>query len=129
MADARVTLELLEEVLTQRDPAHRPAHGGGPRGAQPAELRRPVAGVKEAAGARVVGALIEVRSHALCLRRAARVGPGEELGGRPARAIDTHEAVPVARDPDAEDGDLFFARRLERAVDALRDELDECVRV
>src|SRR2546428_11573748 len=108
MADARVTLELLEEVLTQRDPAHRPAHGGGPRGTQPAELRRPVAGVKEAAGARVVGALIEMRSHALGFRRAARVGPGGELGGRPARANNNHQAVPVAREPGTAECDLFF---------------------
>src|SRR6266568_4254711 len=60
---------------------------------------------------------------------AARVGPGEELGGWPASAIDTHRAVPVAGDTDAQDGDLLFARRLQRTVDALRNELDQRVRI
>ena len=129
IADAGLTVELLVEVFAQRDPPHRPTHGGGAGGAQPAELRRPVAGMKETAGARVVGALVETRAHGAGFPCAARVGPGEELGGRPASAIDTHQAVPVAGDTDAQDGDLLFARRLQRTVDALRNELDQRVRI
>src|SRR6184192_1006951 len=129
MADPDLTVELLVEVFAERDPAHRPAHGGAAGGVQPAELRRPVAGVKETARARVVVALVETRAHTAGFGGAARVGPGEELGGRTAGAIDTHQAVPVARDTDAQDGDLFFTRRFQRAVDALRDELDERVRI
>ena len=129
MADPGLAVELLVEVFAQRDPAHRPAHGGAAGGAQPAELRRPVAGVEETARARMVGALIETRAHLAGFRCAARVGPGEELGRRATGTVDTHQAVPVARDTDAQDGDLLLARRLQRAVDALGDELDECVRI
>src|SRR5439155_6218569 len=129
MADPGLTVELLVEIFAERDPARRPAHSGAAGGVQPAELRRPVAGVEETARARMVGALVETQAHLARFRRAARVGPGEELRGRATGAINTHEAVPVARDTDAQDGDLLLARHFQRAVDALGDEGDERVRI
>src|SRR4029077_2213853 len=81
------------------------------------------------AGARVVGAFVEARAQEACLCGAARVGPGEQLGGGPTRAVDAHQAVPVAGDTDGEDVNLTFAGRVQGAVDTLPDQVDQFVGV
>jgi len=54
--------KLLVKVFAKRYPADGSPHRSGTRRAQPAQLRRPVAGVKEASRARVVGTLVEARA-------------------------------------------------------------------
>ena len=74
--------------------------------------------MEEAASAAVVGALVELRAQVSRFGRAARVGPGEQLGGRSPVAVDTHQAVPVAGGGGADDVDPLFAGCLQRGVDA-----------
>ena len=85
--------------------------------------------MKEAPGARVVSPLVEAAPHSLRFRGAARIGPGDELGGRPAAAVDAHQAVPVAGHARGDDPNLLFACRRQRAVDAFGDQANEAVGV
>src|SRR5260370_6407772 len=96
-ADPGVAVELLVEVFAQRDPAGGATDGGAAGGAQPAEFRRPVAGVEEAPRPRMVGALIEVAAHPPGFRRAPRVGPGVDLGGRRILKKKKHESSALRR--------------------------------
>ena len=126
-ADPVLAEESAIEVLGERDPADRPGHRGPAGGLQPAELRRPEAGVKEAARAAVVGVLVEVRAQTSRFGCAARVGPGEQLGGRAAVAVDTHQTVPVAGGGGGDDVDLLLAGRLQRDIDTGRDEPQQVI--
>ena len=100
-----ILAEPAQGVLGKREPAARAVKRVRIGSPQPAQLGRPVGRMEATAGPLPDGVRVELRTKRGRLMRGAGVGPIEDRGGRRARGVDPHQAMPERGAADGRDAE------------------------